>query len=117
MVLPLMLIGIIVLAVVFLLLLPFIMAVLKIGIILGALIAIWYFLPKKVMKKIANWQFIVIFIGLTVAVISLGAKAGFFAIGQLPMAVQEPIATATLSPLNLVMAFIIMVLSIMYIKK
>ena len=98
--------------VIFIAILPFI----KLAIIIGALIWIWKLLPEKV-KKIKNWELVVLGIALMASIITIGAKFNFFAVNQLPLAIQEPISQVTLSPLNLFLSFIIFILVIMYIKK
>lgn len=88
----------------------------KLLIIVFALATIYNILPEKV-KKIKNWEFAIIGISLLAALLTITSHFGFFAVGDLPFAIQEPVAQAILSPFNLLLSFIILVLIILYVKK
>ena len=119
MVFPLIIIGIIVLGIFLMIFIPFIIKILKIIIVISALIWIFGILRKhfKVVKNLANWEYFIIAISIGVGIITLGSNFGFLSVGALPMAVQEPIVQAALSPLNLFLGFIIFVLTMMYVFK
>lgn len=119
MVFPLIIIGIIILVIFFIIFIPFIIKILKIILVIGALVWIFRILRKhfKIVKNLANWEYFVIAISVGAGIITLGSHFGLLSVGSLPMAVQEPIVQATLSPLNLFLGFIIFVLTMMYLFK
>lgn len=119
MVFPLIIIGLIVLVVFLIIFIPFIIKIIKILLVVGALVWIFRILRKhfKAVKNLANWEYFVIAISVGAGIIAIGNNFGFFAVSGLPMAVQEPIVQASLSPLNLFLGFIIFVLTMMYIFK
>ena len=115
MVLPLLLIvGIVILVgiVIWFVVLP----ILKLILIVVALAMIYKILPEGV-KKIKNWQFVFLGIVLLTAITTLGSSFGFFAVGSLPLAIQEPVALAIPSPLTLFLAFLVIVEAIIIIKQ
>lgn len=114
---PLLIIAGIVLAIFVLMLLPFIVTIMKILLMIGALVWIISILKKNFKtKKMANWEFIVIAISVGAGLLTLGSHFQLFSVG-LPMAIQQPLIQATLSPINLFLVFIIFVLALMYIYK
>ena len=119
MVFPLIIIGVIVLVIFFVVFIPFIIKILKIIIIISALIWIFGILRKhfKGVKNLANWEYILLGIGTFAGILTIGSHFGFLSVGGLPLAVQEPIVQATLSPLNLFLGFMIFVLMMMYVFK
>ena len=114
MVLPLLIVVIVIL--VGLALWFIVLPILKIILIFVALSIIYKILPENI-KKIKNWQFALLGIALLTAVTTLGSSFGFFAVGSLPLAIQEPIALSIGSPLTLFLAFLVVVEAIIIIKK
>lgn len=119
MVFPLIIIGLIVLGIFLIVFIPFIIKIIKIMLVVGALIWIFGILRKhfKGVKNLANWEYLLLGIGVFAGIITIGSHFRLFAVGALPMAVQTPIIQATLSPLNLFLGFMIFVLIMMYIFK
>lgn len=119
MVFPLIIIGLIVLGIFLIVFIPFIIKIAKIMLVIMALVWIFRILRKhfKGVKNLANWEYLLLGIGTFAGILTIGNNFGIFSIGALPMAVQEPIVQASLSPLNLFLGFIIFVLTMMYIFK
>lgn len=119
MVFPLIIIGLIVLGIFLIVFIPFIIKIVKIILVVGALVWIFGILRKhfKGVKNFANWEYFVIAISIGAGILTIGGHFGLFAVGTLPMAVQEPIIQASLSPLNLFLGFIIFVLIMMYVFR
>jgi len=116
MVLPLLLIvGIVILVGIVLLFMVF-LPILKLILIVVALAMVYKLLPERV-KKIENWQFALLGIGLLASIVTIGGSFGFFAVGSLPLAIQESVALAIPSPLTLFLAFLVIVEAIIIIKK
>ena len=115
----LLIIGLIVLGIFLLIFIPFIIKILKIIIVIVALVWIFRILRKhfKSVKNLSSWEYFIIGIAVFAGILTIGSNFGFFSVGALPMAVQEPIVQATLSPLNLFLGFIIFVLVMIYIFK
>ena len=119
---PLIAIGIIVLAVLILLLLPFILGILKIVIVIAGLLGIiWVFnqLNLKFPTKFKNWEMFMLIIGLVVGVLTILNHTGVLAVGTeaLPLSIQNDLASATLSPLNIFLGFLVIVFMLLWIYQ
>jgi len=117
---PLIAIGIIVLAVFILLLLPFILGIIKIVIVISGLLGIiWVFnkLNLKFPDKFKNWEIFILIIGLVAGVLTILNHTGVLAVGTeaLPLSVQNDLASATLSPLNMFLGFLVIVFMLLWI--
>lgn len=71
-----------------------------------------YFPPK--FKKLSQLEFGMVLAGIFLLLLFVGKGFGFLSVSNTPQAIQPAVQQAVLTPLNMVLIFVIIVLGMMY---
>ena len=103
------------LAVIFILLF-FFTTFFKLFIMFVAIFILYRYFPPN-FKKLSQFEFGVVLSGIFILLLFVGKGFGFLSVANTPRALQPVIIYSDLTPLNMVLIFIIIVLGLMYFNK
>lgn len=103
------------LAVIFILLF-FFTTFFKLLIMFVAIFILYRYFPPN-FKKLSHLEFGVVLSGIFILLLFVGKGFGFLSVGNTPRVLQPVIIYSDLTPLNMVLIFIIAVLGLMYFHK